>query len=223
MDPLDLAIYRALSPGGEARFWAGRRIIDPEISARAIAEQVGVSENGVRARLQGLTRQGFLRGRAVVPNPSLFGMKVFVGGFPIREAGDVDRIYRDLALVEGVTFARDLMDEGTRQVRVYFVSENETTAARRAALLRRLSPAGQFEAPQPVLDPPVRAGADSARLEGPGRRDSCAGGDAVPGRADGPGQRQDLRSAMAPAPRCESVLVDPRLGGGGIAPGAHPS
>jgi DNA-binding Lrp family transcriptional regulator len=154
MDPLDFAIYRALSPGGEARFWAGRRIIDPTIPVRAVAGQVGISENGTRARLQGLARRGYLRGRTVVPNPSLFGARVFVGALPVREAGEVERIYRDLALVEGTIFARDLLDEGNRQVLVYFASDGAPTTARRAALLRRLSPTGQVVVPQPYWIPP---------------------------------------------------------------------
>jgi DNA-binding Lrp family transcriptional regulator len=154
MDPLDFAIYRALSPGGEARFWAGRLVIDPAIPAREIAEKVGISENGVRARLRGLTRQGFLRGKAVTPNPSLFGVRVLVASIPVHEAGEVERIYRDLGLVEGVIFARDTLDEGNRQVRVYFVSDTEATTARRGALLRRLSPSAQIETPVPYWIPP---------------------------------------------------------------------
>jgi len=154
VDALDLAVYRALSPGGEARFWAGRRVIDPLLPAREIAERVGISENGVRARLRGLENQGFLRGKAVTPNPSLFGVQVFVASLPVKEVGEVERIYRDLALVEGVIFARDTLDEGERQVRVYFVSENERTTVRRAALLRRLSPAGQVGVPQLYWIPP---------------------------------------------------------------------
>lgn len=154
MDPLDFAIYRFLSPGGEARFWAGRRIIDPRIPAREIAERVGVSENGVRARLQGLDRQGFLRGRAVIPNPSLFGVRVFVADLPVHAASEVAQIYRDLALVEGVVFARDTLDEGERRLQVHFVSEGDASAARRTALLRRLSPGGKLGAPRPYWIPP---------------------------------------------------------------------
>ena len=148
MDPLDFAIYRTLSPGGEARFWAGRRLIDPTIPARAIAEQVGISENGVRARLRGLAERGYLRGRAVTPNPSLFGVQVLVTGLPVKAAREVEQIYRDLALVEGVVFARDTLDESERVVRVHFVSESDATTRRRSALLRRLAPSGELETPQ---------------------------------------------------------------------------
>lgn len=154
MDPLDFAIYRYLSPGGEARFWAGRRVIDPMIPARAIAERVGISENGVRARLRGLAKQGFLRGTTAMPNPSLFGVRVYVAELPVKEAADVDQVFRDLGLVDGVVFARDTLDEGDRQIRVHFVSESDSTTARRAALVRRLSPTNQLRGPQPYWIPP---------------------------------------------------------------------
>jgi DNA-binding Lrp family transcriptional regulator len=154
MDSLDFAIYRYLSPGGEARFWAGRRVIDPTIPARAIAERVGISENGVRTRLRGLSAKGFLRGTIAVPNPSLFGARVFVAELPVKEAAVVDRMFRDLALVEGVVFARDTLDEGDRQIRVHFVSDGDSTTARRTALLRRLSPMSQLRGPQPYWIPP---------------------------------------------------------------------
>ena len=154
MDPLDFAIYRYLSPGGEARFWAGRRIIDPTIPAREIADRVGISENGVRARQRSLAERGFLGPKAVTPNPSLFGVRTYVAELPVKQAGEVERILRDLALVEGVVFARDVLDEEERKIRVHFVSEAESTTARRAALLRRLSPTGELHAPQPYWIPP---------------------------------------------------------------------
>ncbi len=154
MDSLDLSIYRYLSPRGEARFWAGRRVIDPTIPAREIAERVGASENGVRARLRGLAERGFLRGTAVSVNPSLFGVRVFVAELPIERPTDSERVFRDLALVEGVFFARDTLDEGDRHVRVHFVSNSDPVTSRRASLIRRLSPSGQLRDPQPYWIPP---------------------------------------------------------------------
>lgn len=154
LDPLDFAIYRFLSPRGEARFWAGRLIVDPEVPAREIAEQVGISENGVRARLRRLAQKGFLRGRSVVPNPCLFGVRVYVADLPVDSAAQVEPILRDLALVEGVGFARDTMDEIDRLIRVYFVADTETVANRRASLIRRLSPKGQLGPPRPYWIPP---------------------------------------------------------------------
>lgn len=154
MDPLDFAIYRYLSPGGEARFWAGRRIVDPTVPAREIAERVGVSENGVRARLRSLSERGFVGAKSVTPNPSLFGVRVFVAEIPVKDPREVDRILRDLALVEGAIFARDVLDDEERKIRVHVVSDSDSATARRTALLRRLSPTGEVRPPQPYWIPP---------------------------------------------------------------------
>ncbi|MFZ3356313.1 MAG: Lrp/AsnC family transcriptional regulator [Thermoplasmata archaeon] len=156
MDLLDFAIYRFLSPDGEARFWGGRRLINPTMPAGDIATHVGISENGVRARLRGLAAKGFLRGTTVIPNPSLFGTQLFVAEIPVRDVSEVDRALRDLSLVDGVIFARDTLDEGDRHIRVHFVSDSDGTTARRATLLRRLAPTNQIRGPQrywiPVCD-----------------------------------------------------------------------
>lgn len=141
MDLLDFTIYRHLSPGGVARFWAGRRVIDPWVTPRAIAERVGVSESGVRHRLRQLADRGFLRDQTVIPNPSLFGQAVFVADLRVRQSGEVDRVLRDLALVDGVVFTRDILDEDERKIQVHFLSQNEGEAARRATLIGRLSAA----------------------------------------------------------------------------------
>ncbi len=154
MDPVDFAIYRYLSPGGEARFWAGRRVLDPTIPIREIAERVGISENGVRARLRGLTERGYVGATAVTPNPSLFGVRVVVAELPVKDAGDVERILRDIALVDGAVFARDVLDEEERKIRVHFISDSDAATSRRTALLRRLSPTGLVRAPEPYWIPP---------------------------------------------------------------------
>jgi len=139
MDPLDLAVYRFLAPGGVARFWAGRRVIDPRITSREIAAHVGASESGVRRRLQRLADRGYLQDRTVLPNPSLFGQQVFVVDLLVREPREVDQILRDLSLIDGVVFTRDILDESQRKVRVHFVTEDEAGAQRRAKLIGRLA------------------------------------------------------------------------------------
>jgi len=153
MDPLDFTVYRFLSPGGQARFWAGRRVIDPRITPREIGEAAGISERGVRTRLEHLAKQGYLNDRAVIPNPGLFGRRVFVADLPVRRSGEVDGLFRDLSVVEGVVFARDVLDEEERKIQVYFVSESEAPAARLATLVGRLSPAGRPVEPRPYLVP----------------------------------------------------------------------
>jgi DNA-binding Lrp family transcriptional regulator len=154
MDSVDFAVYRFLSPDGEARFWAGRRVIDPMMPAREIAARTRLSENAVRARLRGLAERGYLRTSAVTPNPSLFDARAFVTEIPVRTSVDSDRLFEDLALVDGVVFARDTMDEGERKVRVHFLAERDAATARTVSLLGRLCSAPTPPTATPYLLPP---------------------------------------------------------------------
>ena len=154
MDAIDYAIYRHLSRDGLVRFWASRRLVDPRISAREIAEKVGLSEAGVRSRLLNLKKRGLLRGTEVSLNPSLFGATVVMGEIPVRSSQESERLFRDLAMADGVLFARDILDEEDRKVSVYFVSDNPGATARRTSLLRRLSPSGTIRGPTPYWIPP---------------------------------------------------------------------
>jgi DNA-binding Lrp family transcriptional regulator len=153
VDALDFAIYRYLSPDGQIRFWGGRRLVDPRMSAREIADRVGLSETGVRARLRTLEKRGYLSGRETGVNPGLFGVSLAVSEIPVREPHDAERLLRELALVEGVTFARDTLDESERMIRVYHVSDSPAATARRTALLRRLAPTSQVRGPRPYWIP----------------------------------------------------------------------
>lgn len=140
MDSLDFAVYRYLSPGGEARFWAGRRVLDPRITPREVAERVGISESAARSRIARLGSAGYLRDRTVVPNPSLFEERVFVADLRVRQPGEVDRILRDIGLVEGVVFTRDVLDEDRRKIEAYFLAKDERAGTAAAMLLGRLVP-----------------------------------------------------------------------------------
>ncbi|HYB78798.1 MAG TPA: winged helix-turn-helix transcriptional regulator [Thermoplasmata archaeon] len=153
MDALDYAIYRYLSSDGLIRFWGARRLVDPLVSARGIADKVGLSEAGVRVRLKGLEQQGYVRGRETGVNPSLFGVSLVVAEVPVQEPHDAERMLRELALVDGVTFARDVLDEKDRAIRVYYVSDTPTATARRTALLRKLAPTPEVRGPAPYWIP----------------------------------------------------------------------
>jgi len=153
VDPIDFAVYRYLSPDGLVRFWGSRRVVDPRVSAREIADRVGLSEAGVRIRLRGLEQRGFLRGRETGVNPSLFDVSLVVSEIPIREPSEADRVLRELALVDGVTFARDVLDEKDREIRVFYVSDNPSATARRTALLKRMAPSGELRGPTPYWIP----------------------------------------------------------------------
>jgi len=67
----------------------------------------------------------------------------------------VDRMFAELPLVEGVTFARDILDEQDRKVRVFYISDSLPATTRRTALLRRLSPSGTLRGPEPYWIPPA--------------------------------------------------------------------
>jgi len=153
VDAIDYAIYRYLSRDGLIRFWASRRIIDPRVSSREIAAQVGVSEAGVRLRLRHLRDHGLLRSTEVRLNPSLFGASIVVGEIPVRSPKDSEQLFRDLSVVDGMVFARDLLDEEDRTVHAYFISDSPAATARRASLLRRLAPAGAMRGPHPYWIP----------------------------------------------------------------------
>ncbi len=154
MDALDFGIYRFLSPGGEARFWAGRRVLDPRITPREIADRVGLSESAVRTRIRHLTEAGYLRDRMVVPNPSLIGATAYVVDVPVRAPSEAERILRDLRLVGGVIFTRDVLDEDRRSLQVFLAAEGAIAASRIAALLGRLTPDGSALAARPYYLPP---------------------------------------------------------------------
>ena len=153
MDAVDFAIYRYLSPDGLVRFWASRRMVDPRVSAREVAEKVGLSEAGVRARLRGLKERGLLRGAEVSLNPSLFGVTVVMSEIPVRSPQESDRMFRDLSMVDGVVFARDILDEEDRKVCVYYISDSPSATARRSSLLQKLSPHGVLRGPTPYWIP----------------------------------------------------------------------
>lgn len=153
MDALDYAIYQHLSPDGLARFWASRRLTDPRVTAREIAGKVGLSEAGVRSRLRRLRENGLLQGSEVGLNPSLFGATTMMLEVPVRSPQESDRVFHDLPLVDGVLFARDILDEEDRKVQVYYVSDTLPATARRTSLLRRLAPGGTARGPTPYWIP----------------------------------------------------------------------
>jgi DNA-binding Lrp family transcriptional regulator len=154
VDATDYAIYRNLTRDGLSRFWASRRLVDPRVSARELAEKVGLSEAGVRVRLRNLRERGLLRGTEVSLNPSLFDSQVVVAEVPVPDPRASEQLFRDLAMVDGVVFARDLLDEDARKVFVYLISDTPGALARRVGLLRRLAPDRALVGPVPYWIPP---------------------------------------------------------------------
>jgi hypothetical protein len=64
-----------------------------------------------------------------------------------------EALLRELALVDGVTFARDILDEQDRSLRVFYVSDNPAATARRTSLLRKLAPSPELRGPVPYWIP----------------------------------------------------------------------
>ncbi len=155
IDETDFAVYRYLAPDGAARFWGSRRVIDPRAGAREISERVGISETGARTRLRSLRERGYLGDAEVWPNPSLFGVELHVLEVPVGEVGESRRLLEDLAFAEGVTFARDVLDERDRTLQVYFVAGGPAEVQRRARLLGRLVGRPEVRGPRPYVVPPA--------------------------------------------------------------------
>ena len=103
--------------------------------------------------MKGLEERGFLRGRETGANPSLFGVSLVVSEIPLHEPHEAEDLFRELALVDGVTFARDILDETDRSVRVFYVSDNPAATARRTSLLRELAPSSELRGPVPYWIP----------------------------------------------------------------------
>ena len=154
MDAVDFAIFRYMSPHGRAQFWGSRRRIDPRITPKDISGLVGISESGVRRRIARAASDGYYRGTQVCINPSVFGVQEQVVEVSVEDSGQSQRLLNDLALVDGVTFARDILDESHRKLRIHFVTDGPATTARRLALLRRFAPPGSVQRSEPYWIPP---------------------------------------------------------------------
>lgn len=111
-----------------------------------MARRVGLSRTAVQSRLRLWRRDGLDLGCEVWPNPRLFGAKLCTVDIPLDTPAQVDRLLDDLAMVEGVISARDLLDEDGRTVRAYVIDDGEVGLSRRHRLLRRV--AGLREVPE---------------------------------------------------------------------------
>lgn len=121
-------------------------MIDPRISATEVARRVQLSRTAIQSRLRTWRRIGFHLGYEVWPNPRLFGARICTIDIPVDSPAQVDRMFDDLGLIEGVISARDLLDEDGRTVRAYVIDDGEVGLSRRLRLLRRV--AGLKEVPE---------------------------------------------------------------------------
>ena len=128
--------------------------MDPLVSVQTIADRVGLSEAGTRARLRSLENRGLLRNTEVQLNPALFGATVIKTNVSIHDPRDSEALFRDLSVLDGVLFARDIMDESERKVGVFLACDSTAATARRMALLQRLAPMGKLGDSTPYWLPP---------------------------------------------------------------------
>lgn len=158
MDVVDFAIFRSLCvKGGGARFYGARTVMDPRISAREVAESVGISPSAVRTRLARWQSEGLLKGYVVWPNPALLGARMMSVEIPLEGTQPASTIFDELKLVDGVLFARDAIDEDRRVVIVNYVSDTPAATERRVRLMARLSPKQTVTPPVPAWLPPPSA------------------------------------------------------------------
>jgi DNA-binding Lrp family transcriptional regulator len=158
MDVVDFAIFRSLCvKGGGARFYGARTVMDPRISAREVAESVGISPSAVRTRLARWQTEGLLKGYEVWPNPDLFGVHLMSVEIPLEGTHPASAVFDELKLVDGVLFARDAIDEDRRVVIVNFVHDTPIGTERRVRLIARLSPRKSVDPPRPAWLPPSTA------------------------------------------------------------------
>lgn len=155
-DRTDLALYRALFPNREARFWGSRAVVDPRITPAEVARRVPLSRTAVQSRFRFWRDSGFLLGYEVWPNPGLFGVGLSTVDIPVESPAEVDRLFEDLALVEGAISARDLLDEDGRTVRVYLVDDGRAGLERRRRLVGKVAGAGDELLVQPYWTPATR-------------------------------------------------------------------
>ena len=135
----DVLILLALLPGGEARFWSSRAVIDPRVTPTEIARRTGLSRSTVQSRLGSWREQGFLTGSEVWPNPKLFGANLATIDTTLGPGVAVDGILDSLSKVEGVLSARDYLDEDGRRLRIFLVDDGPSGLERHTRLIQHIS------------------------------------------------------------------------------------
>jgi DNA-binding Lrp family transcriptional regulator len=135
----DIAVYRALFPRQEARFWGSESIVDPRITPSEIGRRTGMSRSAIQVRLRRWREVGFWNGYEVWPNPRLFGVSLATIDVPASSPAAVDDLLEALRMIEGVVSARDLLDETGRTVRAYVIQDGSRGLERRRRLIARVA------------------------------------------------------------------------------------
>ncbi len=148
MDITDAEILRLLSaPAGFN--W------NPRESMRAVAKQLGIDEDTVRARINRMRESGFMREWYIVVNPSVFGYgmaRIQTGRFPETNKRQA---LAQLSLMDGVQWIFDLFEGGFGIVLYY---ANAAELERRRALVGRITDTDPISWEVPM--PPATANLD---------------------------------------------------------------
>lgn len=153
-DALDFQIVRWLHPGGTVVSWAGRRVVDPRITAHFVAAKVGVSDTAVRTRLRALRAAGCFAISELVPNPGLFGASVGGAEIAIPARGQVPQLLDRVGEVQGVLHARCVFDGTAHRLRVFYVRDGSSRTAERIAALAARAPTGRLSSTWESYVPP---------------------------------------------------------------------
>ena len=156
IDPDSVPILAAMLPGGEARFWSSRAVIDPRVTPTEISRRTGLSRSTVQNRIRGWRQRGFLSGSEVWPNPKLLGAHLATIDTTLGPGVAVDGVLESLSKIEGVLSARDYLDEHGRSVRIYVADDGPTGLERRTRLIQHLSGSSRRLTAEPhwIPDPP---------------------------------------------------------------------
>lgn len=150
MDETDLRILREMSRD-KVVFWGN---LDPRLSARAMADRLGVPESTVRARLRAWEQGGFMSGIEVLPNPALFDATFAGGSLRVEDVAQKARVLDDLALVDGMVVAQDHVGAW---VAIAIMDDGAASLDRRRRLLSRLPGVAEVTPCEPFRVPPATA------------------------------------------------------------------
>lgn len=131
VDDLDVRICRELFRGGTGP------LLDSDFrrSYRSMARKLRVDEVTVRNRIKGFEQSGFLKGRRVIVNPGLLGVRFGQLWLKVRQSAKRDLI-RKLSLMRGVLAISDSYGSSLSLVMMY---DSEVSAKREDELMARIS------------------------------------------------------------------------------------
>lgn len=131
MDEIDLAILKELT-SDHALLFAG---LNPRLSPERIARALVMDPSSIRARIRQWKERGFLLGFHVLPNPTVLGLRHFVGYAVAPDPATRPAVLEALELVDGLVCS---LDHIHGLVGMGFYAESPADVTRRMELVARL-------------------------------------------------------------------------------------